>query len=328
MTGALARVAVVGHVEWVEFAIVDRLPAAGDIVAARGPTFFEPGGGGAVAAVQLARLAGDALFLPSVGDDAAGERAARELAERHGVDVHATVQDVAQRRAFTHLDAAGERTITQLGERHVPHGGDDLPWDRVAACDAVYFAGGDVAALEKARAAGVLVATPRARDALLEGGVQVDVLVASAADEGEQVDALDPPPRVVVLTEGAKGGRWEAAPGAASGGGDGGGWAPATGAASGGGDGGGWAHATGAASGGGDGGGWAPAPGASGRWDPVAPPGDPVDAYGCGDTFAAALTLALGRDLALDAALAFAAACGAHVLTGRGPYGSDLPPAP
>jgi ribokinase len=296
VTGALARVAVVGHVEWVEFAIVDRLPAAGDIVAARGPTFFEPGGGGAVAAVQLARLAGDALFLTSVGDDAAGERAARELAERHGVDVHATVQDVAQRRAFTHLDAAGERTITQLGERHVPHGGDDLPWDRVAACDAVYFTGGDVAALQKARAARVLVATPRARDALLEGSVQVDVLVASAADEGERVDALDPPPRVVVLTEGAKGGRWEAAPGAASGGGDGGGWAAA--------------------------------PGASGRWDPVAPPGDPVDAYGCGDTFAAALTLALGRDLALDAALAFAAACGAHVLTGRGPYGSDLPPAP
>jgi len=274
---ASARVAVVGHVEWVEFAVVDRLPAAGDIVAATEPTFLEPGGGGAVAAVQLARLAGDALFLTSVGDDAAGERAARELAERHGVDVHAAVHAVAQRRAFTHLAADGERTITVLGERHVPHGDDDLPWDRLAACDAVYFTGGDAGALRRARAARVLVATPRARDALLEAGVPVDVLVASATDEGERIERLDPPARLVVLTEGAQGGRWAAADGTA------------------------------------------------GRWDPVAPPAPPVDAYGCGDTFAAALTLAIGRDLTLDAALAFAARCGAHVLTGRGPYGSDLP---
>jgi sugar/nucleoside kinase (ribokinase family) len=46
--------------------------------------------------VQLARLAGDALFLTSVGDDATGERAAHELA-RHGVDVHAAVTRVPQR---------------------------------------------------------------------------------------------------------------------------------------------------------------------------------------------------------------------------------------
>ncbi len=278
MTGGPARVGVVGHVEWVEFAIVDRLPAAGAIVAATEPTFLEPAGGGAVAAVQLARLAGDALFVTSVGDDAAGERTARELAERHGVDVHAAVHDVAQRRAFTHLAADGERTITVLGERHVPLGADDLPWDRVAECDAVYFTGGDADALRRARAARVLVATPRARDALLEGGVRLDVLVASANDEGEPTDGIDA--RLVVLTEGGEGGRWDAADGT------------------------------------------------SGRWNPVALPGEPVDAYGCGDTFAAALTLALGRDLDLDAALAFAASCGAHVLTGRGPYGSDLPPAP
>ena len=271
------RVAVVGHVEWVEFAVVERMPEAGEIVTADGPSFLEPGGGGAVAAVQLARLAGDAFFLTSVGDDAAGERAARELAERHGVDVHAAVHDVAQRRAFTHLSGDAERTITVLGERHVPHGEDDLPWDRLADADAVYFTGGDVEALRRSRAARVLVATPRARDALLAGGVELDVLVASAADAGERIETLDPPPRTVVLTEGADGGRWEAADGA------------------------------------------------TGRWDPVAPPGEPVDAYGCGDTFAAALTLALGAGRDLDAALAFAASCGAHVLTGRGPYGSELP---
>ena len=44
------RVAVVGHVEWVQFARVDALPAAGDIVHAD-PLLAVPAGGGAVAAV-------------------------------------------------------------------------------------------------------------------------------------------------------------------------------------------------------------------------------------------------------------------------------------
>ena len=48
---------MVGHVEWVEFARVDRVPLAGEIVHAT-DTWEEVGGGGAVAAVQLARLAG------------------------------------------------------------------------------------------------------------------------------------------------------------------------------------------------------------------------------------------------------------------------------
>ena len=51
------KVAVVGHVEWVQFARVPHVPRAGEIIHAR-DTFEEPAGGGAVAAVQLARLAG------------------------------------------------------------------------------------------------------------------------------------------------------------------------------------------------------------------------------------------------------------------------------
>ena len=42
-------------------------------------TWEEPGGGGAVAAVQLARLAGECLFLTALGDDELGHRAEREL---------------------------------------------------------------------------------------------------------------------------------------------------------------------------------------------------------------------------------------------------------
>jgi ribokinase len=274
----MTRVAVVGHVEWVEFAVVPRMPAAGEIVHASEPSFREPGGGGAVAAVQLRKLAGSALFLTSVGDDESGRAAERHLRERHGVDVRAAVHAVPQRRAFTHLDGAHERTITVLGARHVPLGADDLPWERLRDCDAVYFTGGDVGALRAARAARVLVATPRALETLAAGGVELDVLVASAADAGERVapGAIDPPPRHVVLTEGAEGGSWTAGEGE------------------------------------------------TGRFAAADPPGEPVDAYGCGDSFAAGLTYGLGAGLGLADALHLAARCGATCLTGRGPYGNQL----
>ena len=51
------RVAVVGHIEWVQFARVERVPEPGEIVSAV-ETWEEPAGGGAVAAVQLANLNG------------------------------------------------------------------------------------------------------------------------------------------------------------------------------------------------------------------------------------------------------------------------------
>jgi ribokinase len=67
------RVAVVGHVEWIEFARVERVPQPGEIVHAF-ETWQEVGGGGAVAAVQLARLAGECVFLTALGDDVTGHR--------------------------------------------------------------------------------------------------------------------------------------------------------------------------------------------------------------------------------------------------------------
>ena len=42
------------------------------------------------------------------------------------------------------------------------------------------------------------------------------------------------------------------------------------------------------------------------------------DAYGCGDSFMAGLTYALGAGLEAPDAVAFAARCGAAALTGRG----------
>ena len=206
------RVAVVGHVEWVDFARVPRLPAAGEIVSAT-DWWQEAGGGGAVAAVQLCKLAGEALFFTAVGDDEFGRRAVSEL-EGRGVRVHAAVRDAPQRRAVTHIDRSGERTITVLGERLVPAGSDALPWEELEGADGVYFTGGDERALRRARDARVLVATPRARDPLHSAGVRLDALVHSAGDPDEALASeLDPPPRLVVATAGPEGGRYAGAEG-------------------------------------------------------------------------------------------------------------------
>jgi ribokinase len=53
-------------------------------------------------------------------------------------------------------------------------------------------------------------------------------------------------------------------------------------------------------------------------------PGAIVDRYGAGDSFAACLTYSLGADHPPAEAVAFAARCGASVVTGRGPYDAQL----
>jgi ribokinase len=266
-------VGVVGHVEHVEFCVVERLPQAGEIAHAT-HDYTEAAGGGAVAVVQLRKLAGEAAFFTALGTD----DAAKQDLERHGVTVLAARRDRPHRRCFTHLDAHGERTITVIGDRVLPRGDDPLPWDDLRTFDAIYLTAGDAEAVHKARQARVLVATVRAFDALVEAGVELDALVASAADPSEQYDLARLPkaPKITILTEGARGGRYSTNDGT------------------------------------------------TGRWQATRPPGPTVDAYGCGDSFAAGLAYALGRDQPLDDALRLAAQCGAHCLAGRGPYVTQL----
>ncbi len=286
------KVAVVGHVEWVQFARVPHVPRAGEVVHASDP-FEEPAGGGAVAAVQLARLAGGASLVTVLGDDEYGRRSAARLTEL-GVDVRASVVQAPTRRAVTLVDEAGERTITTFGPRLEPQGADTQEggprdgnpshgaaperWSELAGVDALYFTAGDEAELRIARARSrVLVASPRARDAL-GGGVRLDALVLSGDDEIElraAAPALEEA-ELVVWTEGARGGRYRRRDGT------------------------------------------------TGRWAAVALPGERADSYGCGDSFAAGLTYGLGAGLELADALALAARCGAVCLTGRGPYERQL----
>jgi ribokinase len=280
MQASRPRVAVVGHVEWVQFARVPHVPLAGEVVHAH-DAFEEPAGGGAVAAVQLARLAGEAVLITALGEDDHGRRSVSRLGEL-GVEVRAARRAARTRRAVTLVDDAGERTITTFGARLEPVGSDaEVPWGVLGEMDAVYFTAGDLDALRAARAARVLVASPRAIDALGRG-VELDALVLSGEDSIERREAAraQRESKLVVSTEGERGGTYRERSGA------------------------------------------------SGRWKAAlpstSPAPDPVDSYGCGDSFAAGFTYGLGAGLTVADALALAARCGAECLTGRGPYERQL----
>jgi ribokinase len=192
---------------------VARPPRPGEIVQAA-DAWQAPAGGGAVAAVQIARLTGSCRILTALGDDELGHRTKQGL-EAMGLEVAVAWRPEPQRRAFVYLDDAGERTITTIGERRGPLGEDSLPWDELAHVSGVYFTAGDSAALRSARRARRLVATVRAGPVLAEAGVVLDALVRSANDAGERYERgeLDPPPRAVISTRGAEGGTTETADG-------------------------------------------------------------------------------------------------------------------
>jgi ribokinase len=264
------RVAVIGHVEWCEFVHVERVPLAGEIV--EGSSFLEePAGGGAVAAAQMARLAGSCDFFTALGDDALARRAIDRLSSL-GVTVHAAKRPKPTRRGWVHTDGAGERTITVIGEKLVPSLDDPLSWDALDSADAVFYVAGADGTLERARAARFLGATTRS---LPPGpGVALDAAIGSSNDESEAFAPgdLKPEPALSVRTNSAAGGRWRTSKGK------------------------------------------------EGAYTAAPLPGPVADAYGAGDSFAAATTFALGRGDSIDDALAFGARCGAEQLIRSGPY--------
>jgi ribokinase len=277
------QMAVVGHVEWVQFGHVARLPTAGAVEHAT-DAFEEPAGGGAVAAVALARLAGSSTLLTALGAD---EQARLTLARLGELGVEVRVAAAAgcdpdapppTRRAVTLIDAANERSITTFGARLDPVGDEsERAWDGLSSLDGTYFTAGDVDALRRARAASrVLVASPRARGALGQG-VPLDALVLSAHDplELEAAAGAEGDAELVVETEGEEGGRWRRRDGT------------------------------------------------TGRWPAAPVAGKALDTYGCGDTFAAAITYALAAGMDLEPALELAARAAAHTLTLAGPYGRE-----
>jgi ribokinase len=200
----------VGHVEWVRFARVAHVPRAGEVAHAR-DSFEEPAGGGAVSAVQLARLAGKAVLITALGRDAYARRSVQRLREL-GVEVWAAERSAGTREAVTLVDDAGERTITTFGSRLEAVGADEgVRWSALSEMDAVYFTAGDFDALRAARGARVLVASPRAVDALGRG-VRIDALVFSGEDAVERREAqrAEAGAKLTVITDGEHGGSYRA----------------------------------------------------------------------------------------------------------------------
>jgi ribokinase len=197
------RVAVIGHVEWVTFARAPFVPLPGQIVHLEDP-LDQPGGGGAVSAVALARMGAEVTFYTALGRDVP----AAEALEAFGVRVCAARRDRGQTRVLALVDPAGERTLYVIGENDHPTADDPLPWDELAGMDGVYFTGQDPRTVGLARAARVLVVTARRFESLVASGVEADALVGSRTDPGEQfdLDRLARPPAHVIVTDGARGG--------------------------------------------------------------------------------------------------------------------------
>ena len=202
------RLAVVGHVEWMEFLAVDQLPHPGTIGHAL-RTLQEPAGGGAVVAVQMARLQQQPVhFFTAIGRDSVGEACVKRL-EDLGLVVHVAWREAPTRRGISLVDGEGDRAITVIGERLTPSLDDDLPWEALGEFDGLFVTAADVPLLKACRAAAVLAATPRVRLPVLQkAGVSIDALIGSGLDPDELVDPdqLNPAPHMLIRTEGAAGG--------------------------------------------------------------------------------------------------------------------------
>jgi ribokinase len=264
------QVAVVGHVEWAELLRVEEVPRPGGFAEAS-HLVVEVAGAGAIAARQIAKLAGSVIFYTALADDERGRQAQDELA-RASIRVETSFRPGSQRRAFVHVDGSGERTIIVFGDKLCPSGSDPLAWDELEQADGACFICGDEAALREARRARVLVATARWLPLLRRAGVRIDALVASADDPAEAYRAgeLEPRPGLVVRTEGIAGGMYAVGDGVPR------------------------------------------------RFEPVTAGGSGGDAYGCGDSFLGGLTFALARRDPPEAAIAFAARCGAACCSAPG----------
>ena len=164
MQASRPRVAVVGHVEWVQFARVPHVPRG----RRGGPRARRPSRSPPAAErwrpCSSARLAGGARLITVLGGD--DELARRSIARLHELGV----ESIFNPSNYCHPQGGDARGWGWRAHDHHlrPASGGaggstgKPPWAESAQMDAVYFTAGDLAALRAARAARVLVASPRA----------------------------------------------------------------------------------------------------------------------------------------------------------------------
>ena len=203
------KLAVIGHVEWMTFLKIDSFPQAGLI--SHGEIYQEePAGGGAVTAIQIAKLTQSSVHLfTSLGRDSEGEKSFLRL-QKLGLKVSVAWRDLPTRKGISMLDKRGERAITVIGERLEPKAKDQLPWNELKSFDGVFVTATDIDALSLCREAAIMVATPRiGLNKLQKSGVKLDALIGSALDPDEKKHLLTNQTftQLRIATEGASGGQ-------------------------------------------------------------------------------------------------------------------------
>ena len=203
------KLAVIGHVEWVTFLKVDKLPIAGEISHAK-DYFEDAAGGAAVSAFQMSKLInGPVDLITSLGKDKHGEKCYERLTKL-GLNLHVAWREQTTRKGISLISKDGERAITVIGDRLQPTGKDNLPWSKMKDYDGIFLTATDEEGVRLARKAKFLSATPRiGKDTLINSRVKLNALIGSGLDPGEKINYKDliPKPDIYISTEGKLGGK-------------------------------------------------------------------------------------------------------------------------
>tara|TARA_Y100001970_G_C14256611_1_gene875949 strand:- start:2198 stop:3052 length:855 start_codon:yes stop_codon:yes gene_type:complete len=265
---------VIGHVEWVDFCLVDQIPKAGEISHAIS-TFEEVAGGGSVSAIKMSKLSNNKIkFFTSLGRDACGEKCLSRL-NSYGIDTKVAWRKSPTRKGISFVDKKGERAITVIGKRLEANIRDDLPWDELKECDAIFITAADSQLIRLCREASVVCATPRLGIRTInESQICLDAIIGSGLDPGERFEKseLQISPKYIIKTEGKSGGEYS--------------------------------------------------PG--GRFKAIISQGTDIDSYGCGDSFAAGVTVGLGSKLSIEDSIYLGAELGSECSKFLGPYDRSL----
>ncbi len=200
--------AVVGHVEWMNFLMVDQLPKPG-IISHSKKSLEYPAGGGSVIAKTLSELTESQIhFFTALGNDDYGNKCFKILSNM-GIKLHVAWRDKPTRRGFSIIDSQGERAITVIGERLAPKHKDNLEWDILKNMDGIFITASDSEIFKMARSASILCTTPRVGlNTINKSNVLLDGLIGSNLDPGEafSFSELSIKPKYTIKTEGENGG--------------------------------------------------------------------------------------------------------------------------
>jgi len=202
------NLAVIGHVEWINFLKVDQLPIPG-VISHSKKSHEYPAGGGSIIAKTLSELSSNQIhFFTALGNDDYGKKCFKILSSM-GIKLHVAWRNKPTRKGFSLIDSQGERAITVIGERLAPKHKDNLEWDILKKMDGIFITASDSEIFKLSRSASILCTTPRVGlDTINKSNVILDGLIGSNLDPGEafSLSELSLKPKYTIKTEGEKGG--------------------------------------------------------------------------------------------------------------------------